>query len=682
MKYVSALPHEIEEIRHTEIELSDGTRLAARIWMPAGARTAPVPAVLEYIPYRKNDRTAARDSLMHPYFAGHGYASVRVDLRGSGDSEGVLADEYLQTELDDGVEVLRWIAAQEWCSGQVGMIGISWGGFNGLQLASMQPPELQAVVSVCSTDDRYVDDVHYMGGCMLGDNISWAAQMFAYNAMPPDPANVGDRWREMWLERLQANEPWLITWMEHQHRDAYWRHGSICEDWSKVTTPVLAASGWADGYSNAVFRLLKNLRGPKQGLIGPWSHKYPHIGQPGPAIGFLQECVRWWDHWLKGEPSGIMDEPVLRAWMQDSAPPGPRYKHRPGRWIGEAGWPSPRVETRALRLRSGYRLLPEETESGPDDSANPGDKPFISVKSPLTTGLFAGKWCSYSATPDLPHDQRQEDGGALVFNSDRLTEDIEILGAPELELAYEVDKPVAMVAVRISDIDEDDRATRITYGVRNLTHDETHADPQPITPGEVRHVRITLNDIAQRFPAGHRIRVAISTSYWPLAWPAPENAKLKVFTDDCRLSLPVRPPDPNDAAVSFEPAEAAPPHRLEQRGREEHNWHVIYDLAADRHQLVVTDDDGVKYLADADLFHGDAIEERYMSQADDYDSTRAQTVSRRSLQRDDWNCVTATRMTVTADVENFYLVAELDAWEGDKRIFSRNWDRAIPRRCV
>ena len=227
--------------------MQDGTRLAARIWLPVDAKERPVPAVLEYIPYRKRDFTRLRDSIMHPYVAGHGYGCIRVDLRGSGDSDGVLCDEYLQQELDDGIHVLRWIAAQPWCTGDVGMIGISWGGFNGLQIAAMSPPELKAIITVCSTDDRYADDIHHMGGCLLGDNLSWASVMFAYNAMPPDPAIVGNRWREMWRERLEGSGLWLERWLRHQRRDSYWKHGSICEDFAAVKCPVFAVSGWADG---------------------------------------------------------------------------------------------------------------------------------------------------------------------------------------------------------------------------------------------------------------------------------------------------------------------------------------------------------------------------------------------------------------------------------------------------
>jgi hypothetical protein len=281
MHTVRDFPHAVEEHENVWIEMADGARLAARIWLPEGAESAPVPAILEYIPYRKRDMTAVRDSLMHPYIAGHGYACVRVDLRGSGESDGVLTDEYLPQELDDGVAVIDWLARQPWCDGKVGMIGISWGGFNGLQIAGLRPPALQAVITACSTDDRYADDIHHMGGCLLGDNLSWASVMFAYNSLPPDPALVGERWRAMWLERLGGSGLWLDTWLGHQRRDGYWRHGSICEDFGAVQCPVYAVSGWADGYSNAVFRLLAGLDVPRKGLIGPWAHRYPHIGEPG-----------------------------------------------------------------------------------------------------------------------------------------------------------------------------------------------------------------------------------------------------------------------------------------------------------------------------------------------------------------------------------------------------------------
>ncbi|TMJ94192.1 MAG: CocE/NonD family hydrolase, partial [Actinobacteria bacterium] len=252
MRVKRDFPRAVRVIQHAWIPLSDGCRLAARIWLPEDAEEDPVPALLEYIPYRKNDATATRDARMHPYFAGHGYGAARVDLRGSGDSDGILLDEYLEQEQDDALEVIAWLAAQPWCTGRVGIIGKSWGGFNGLQIAARRPPELGAVVTVASTDDRYADDVHYMGGCLLGsDMLSWASAMLAFNARPPDPAVVGERWREQWLERLERTPPFVEAWLAHQRRDAYWRHGSVCEDYAMIECPVYAVGGWADAYTNA-----------------------------------------------------------------------------------------------------------------------------------------------------------------------------------------------------------------------------------------------------------------------------------------------------------------------------------------------------------------------------------------------------------------------------------------------
>ncbi len=673
LQVVTEAPRKVRSIENVWIPMTDGARLAARIWLPVDAESDPVPAVLEYIPYRKRDFTRLRDTIMHPYVAGHGYACVRVDLRGSGDSDGVLRDEYLQQELDDGVQVLRWIAAQPWCTGDVGMIGISWGGFNGLQIAAMDPPELKAIITACSTDDRYADDIHHMGGCLLGDNLSWASVMFSYNALPPDPAVVGECWREMWRQRLEASGLWLEQWLRHQRRDDYWKHGSICEDFSAVTCPVFAVSGWADGYSNAVFRLLASLDVPRKGLIGPWGHKYPHVGVPGPAIGFLQECLRWWDRWLKGMETGIMDEPMLRVWMQDSVPPTSSYSYRPGRWVGEPSWPSPRVKDRRFALVPG-RLAPD-----PMDIA---ETP-LRVQSPLTVGLLAGKWCSYSAGPDLAHDQRQEDGGALVFDSDPLEAPLEILGAPVAELELSSTKPIAMVAARLSDIAPDDKATRVTYGLLNLTHRDNSKNPDLLEPERRYRVRVTLNNIAQVFPEGHRIRLAISTSYWPLAWAPPAPVRLTVYSGASVFILPVRPPRPeNDDLPAFGPPVGASPEarRIVEPGH--HNWLVHRDLAADESTLEVINDHGVFHIDAIDLTICNRVLERYSSRGDDFTSLRGDVQSTRSLQRGDWRVRTETRTVLTSTETEFQIRADLDAFEGDKRVFCKSWDRRVPRDFV
>ncbi len=672
MQYVESFPCEVNTIENIWIPMSDGIRLAGRLWLPEGAEREAVPAILEYIPYRKRDFTRLRDTNHHHYYAGHGYAALRVDLRGSGDSEGLLTDEYLEQELSDGEEIISWLAKQPWCNGNLGIIGISWGGFNGLQIAARQPPALKAVISVASTDDRYADDVHYMGGCLLGDNLSWASVMFAYNSMPPDPEIVGDAWRDMWFERLEKSGLWLDTWLRHQQRDDYWKHGSICEDFSAIKVPVMTVSGWADGYTNAVFRLLERLDCPRLGLVGPWSHRYPHDGIPGPAIGFLQEVVRWWDYWLKGVDNGIMKEPMLRAYMLDSVPPTTSYIIRPGRWVSEQEWPSQSIKPEPYTL--GWRGIVPGFGHSPEV--------FETIQSPLSVGLFAGKWCSYSATPDLPHDQRQEDGGALVFDSEPLEEIMEVLGQPVVELVLSADKPVAMVAVRLSDIAPDDKVTRVTYGILNLCHRDNHENPEFLKPEQQYRVRVKLNDIAQTFPAGHRFRVAVSTSYWPLAWPPPEPVRLTILTGASQVIMPVRVAQIDNQARPFKEPEAARPPETRQLGTTERNWRVIRDLEEDLSTLEVVKDEGKVHIDEIDLTMEKYVLERYSYKGDDFSSVCGEVLTKRGLSRGDWKIKTVTRTVMHSDSENFYLRADLDAYESGFRVYCKSWDKTIPRKFV
>mgnify|MGYP006278754431 CR=1 FL=1 len=656
------------------IPMRDGTRLAAKLWVARSAHDRPVPTILEYIPYRRRDTKATRDHQIHGHFAAHGYASLRVDMRGSGDSEGVLTDEYLPLEMQDGFDILEWIAAQPWSDGRVGLFGLSWGGFNGLQLAALRPPQVGAVVTVCSSDDRYADDVHYMGGCLLTDNLSWASNMFGFNSSPPDPETVGPRWREMWLERLEGSGLWLETWLRHQHRDAYWKSGSVNEDYRAIEVPVMAASGWRDGYTNPVFRLMQNLRVPRRGIVGPWGHKYPHQGGPGPAIDFLGECLDWWDRWLKGIENGVEDEPMLRTWMME--PSSPLNANSPGRWVAEESWPSPRIEERHWRL-GGSRLL------DPSEEIRARDREAVSIQSPLSVGLFAGKWCSYAEETDLPWDQRQEDGGALLFDTAPLEEDVEILGAPEVELAIAADQPLAMVAVRLCDVAPTDRSARVSFGILNLTHRESHETPRPLEPGGVEHVRVTLNNIAQRFPKGHRIRLAVSSSYWPLAWPSPRPARLTIHPAESRLTLPVRPLRSEDARLrAFGPPQMAEAPQTTLLAPPEKRWNVELDLGSNRVMLnVVNNEARIRHDAHGLEIRRDA-RESYSYVNNDYATVRGEVEQVRSFRRGTWRVETVTRTTLTSTEESFLIRATLDAYEGDARVFAKSWDEEVPRDLV
>ncbi len=674
MRIVERFPHAIDEKENVWIPMPDGCRLAARLWLPRGAPDRPVPAVLEYIPYRKRDGTRERDEAMHRYFAGHGYAAVRVDLRGSGESDGLLLDEYLEQEQRDGVEVIHWIASQPWCDGRVGMIGKSWGGFNALQVAARRPEPLRAILTVCATDDRYADDAHYMGGCLLNENVIWGSILHTINALPPDPALVGDRWREKWRERIEGAPLYPEIWLRHPHRDAYWKQGSVCEQFDRIRCAVYAVSGWADGYTNAVPRLLAGLTCPRKGLVGPWAHVYPHEGIPGPAIGFLQEALRWWDHWLKEIDTGILDEPMYRVWMQDSAPPASSHSVRTGRWVAEVAWPSDRIEQRTLCLRP-YAL-----------TAKPGRARRIRFRSPLVTGLDAGSWCGFGDEGEMPGDQRADDGHSLVFDTKPLKRCLEILGAPVVRLHVAADAPAALLAVRLNDVAEDGSSSRVSYGLINLTHRKGHERALPLEPGRGSPVEVRLGDAAHSFQAGHRIRIAISTSYWPVAWPSPEMATVTLELGESTLTLPVRPPRAGDATLRpFDPPESAPASPVRDLGEFRSQRTIRRDLLTGQTRYVVgwdLDAEGEPDMArveEIDLETGHGVIETFTIREGDPLSARTEILHRCRMRRPGWSIRVDTRLDLSGTRDTFRLRAEVVGYEDDREAIRRAWDCAVPR---
>ena len=667
-----SLPYSVTVQDGFALTLACGTVLRGRLWLPQGA--GPVPCLLEYLPYRQRDGTRPRDDPMHGYIAGHGYACLRLDIRGTGDSSGEITDEYSLQEQLDGVEAIALIAALPWCDGQVAMTGISWGGFNALQIAARQPPALKTVLALGFTDDRYATDVHYIGGCLSKDNFDWSATMVASNDLPPDPATFGPLWREEWQRRWQANVPWAHHWFAHQRRDDYWRQGSVCEDYDAIRIPVYAASGWADNYSEAVPRLIAGLRGPRLGLVGPWAHSFPHDVSVQPAIGWLQEALRWLDHWLKGRETGIMSEPLLRVWMQEAVPPATCYHSRPGRWVGEVAWPSPRIRWQELHLHKGGLLAAQP-------APEPATPDVVSICSPLWVGLTAGEIGRYGDDADWPPDQRMDDGGSLVFTTAPLQDTTEIMGAARLTLRFASDKPLALVAVRLNAVAPDGASTRVTLGLLNLTHRFGHDAPVALTPGQMTEATVELDDIAQSFPAGHRMAVAVSTTYYPIAFPSPEPATLTLDLSQCRLHLPIRPPQASDARLrEFDPPEqaAAVPHR--------------YDTAPQTHPRRVTQEllSGL-YTVDFPRWtydlHLDDIGQRQTSsghvrhQVTEGDPLSALTTTEYTvtLHRPEGSYGHHSTGRLTCSASHFRLETEITLTEDGRQVFHRRFDESFPR---
>lgn len=664
-------PVDIVELDPIWIPLQDGTRLAATIRRPMDAERNPVPVILEYLPYRRRDGTVERDAITHTWFARHGYAAVRLDIRGTGDSDGLMRDEYLPQEQADAVEAIAWLARQPWCNGNVGMMGISWGGFNGLQIAARRPPALKAIITLCSTDDRYADDAHWMGGALVTNTMGWGSSFFQYLAQPPDPAIVGDRWRAMWQARLEHLHLPIAEWLAHQSYDDYWRQGSVREDYGAIEAAVYAIGGWADGYSNAVPRLIEHLRCPKKGLIGPWAHKYPHIATPRPAIDFLGEALRWWDHWLKGKDTGVMDEPVMQVWLQDSLRPAAVLAERPGRWVAFPQWPHPAIKEQV------WHLGPAGLSRGLQASGS------CILDSPLETGLTFGEWCPYSSNGELPADQRPDDGRSVVFESEPLEEPLEIVGAPLIDLAISVDDETALLSARLQDVHPDGASLNVSYGLLNVAQRGGSDDPRPFPAGSSETVRLKLNDIAHRFPVGHRIRIALSTAFWPIAWPAPRRRPVTLTTGRSRLTLPVLAegrslPAPRD----FGPFVAEDTDAVIVRISGGRTRKTREDPAT-RSVEVEVERAKSQYIVRAtgtEVTH--RTRETFFLTADEPNSARIENRSDWSLSRPGWDVRTRATVTLASTERSFELAASMEAYESETLVQSRHFAVSIPRRLV
>ncbi len=660
MQVIHDFPFQVREEPHVWIEMPDGIKLSARAWRPQTSE--PVPAILEYLPYRKRDGTAERDALTHPYLAGHGYTCVRVDMRGCGDSEGLFEDEYSPQELDDGVAVIEWLAGQDWCNGNVGMMGISWGGFNGLQIAALAPPALKAVASLCSTADRYADDIHYKGGIMLGENPAWAATVLGWFALPPDPQVVGDRWRDMWLHRLE-NTPCLAEiWTRHQNRDAYWEHGSVCQDYDAIKAAVLSVGGWHDGYRNTVSHLVENLSAPVKGLIGPWNHKYPHFAVPGPQIDFLGELLAWWDHWLKGEDNGADKLPDMRRWLMDGVPPAVQYDHRPGRWIVDAtGNPSDVLSLHLVGDALSDTMAPVGRQVLPD----------------LACGQMAGEYFPFGFGPgELPDDQQVDDLRSTCFDSNELDKPLDLVGAPKLRLKLTSNTAKAQIAVRLCDIHPNGESTLISHGFLNLRHRSGHRANVDVPVGSEIEVEVVLDQCAYRVPRGHKLRVALSTSYWPFVWPEAELTTLELH--EGTIALPVREPADRDE-WTFDPPKSASPREVEKLTEGHESKRIVRDVALRRTTQEIESDSGLLLDLRTRLVSGTKHWENFTIVDCDPTSASASFTWERHTSRGAWSVVVRADLEMTADADCFYIKSKLRAEEGEVEVFDKTWDVSVPR---
>lgn len=648
------------------ITVRDGVGLAADIYMPTNG-VGKFPALLEALPYRKDDLTASSHSEEYLRFASEGnFVVCRLDVRGTGSSHGVATDEYPLSELDDLADVINWLATQPWSNGRVGMFGYSYSGFNSLQAACTRPQALKAICAIYATDDRYTDDGHYMGGSLRAiDLVDYCHYMTACNLLPPVPAVFGDDWLEEWKMRFEKNQPWLLNWLEQQHDGPYWRHGSLRPDYERIECPTMIVAGWADGYRNNTFRTFEALKCEKSLLLGPWSHSSPSTSRPGPHIDLVAEMIVWFDRWLKNSDKAnkktLPSEPPIRIFVRHSTRPSPDLAMFNGEWRYEDTWPPKRLQTKVLTIAS----------SGVD---------VIATKSDV--GAAAWNSCAGGLPWGQPDDQREDDAWSLTYEWPVDEKSIEVIGHARVKLRLAVDQPVASLSVKLCDVFPDGTSALVTRGFLNLCHRESSTNPTALTPGKFEDINIEFEATSWVFPVGHKIRLSITGADWPNIWSPPQQFSLQVERQSLELNLsfvegqgagtpmfaPVIKPDKTQAIEST--TDTSLPTE----------WRVERDILR-RITTARTSYGGHSSIRDSgtadELYAGEVG----VSTVDPANSWVTAT-TRYELAWPEATCLIEARLQMNSDTETFQVTIEVDAKLDGVEFAKRQWKRVIPRRLL
>ena len=645
------------------IGMRDGARLAATLYLPPEddpELPEPRAALLEALPYRKDDLTAHYRPEYHRFADEFGYAVCRVDIRGTGSSEGSATGEYTAEELEDLTEVIAWLADRPWSNGNVGMFGTSWSGFNSLQVAMLRPPALKAICSIFASDDRYADDVHYYGGALKQlDLADWPTYMDAINVLPPDPRVCGEGWRDAWERRVAEYEPWLFGWLEHQRYDAFWKHGSLREDYGAIEAATMLVTGWADGYTNIALRGMANLNCPKRLLAGPWSHADVETSRPGPNLDLDREMARWWDRWLRGEDNGVDREPPIVVFVRRPVTPAADLEAYPGTWRFESEWPLDRGRERRFALAEAEAA---QAGDGPDRLEVRGD-----------VGWTA--WLSCAGLPPWGQavDQRPDEAFSLVYDWP-LEGELEILGAPVLRARVASSAPVAYLSARLCDVHPDGTSQLVTRGLLNLTHRDSREQPSPLEPGRAYDVTFELDVTSWVFEPGHGVRVDLAGTDWPNCWPPPAPLTLMIEREGSQLVLPIVDGPPPIAERPDLPASRRP----QAWDTDGVTWKVERDLIGNETRAVV----GYHNRSEADEV-APAIAERVGGvvgvSIDDPGRAWVSATARYELTWPGTVVATEVRSRIESDAEGYQVHLEIDAEEDGSVRWSRRFDRRFAR---
>jgi predicted acyl esterase len=651
-------PHKVRMVQEW-IPMLDGVRLSATLYMPGTAKPGEkFPALLEYLPYRKDDATAARDYPVHSWFAEHGYVSVRVDIRGFGASEGTPTErEYSEQEQLDGEQVIAWLAAQPWSTGKVGMFGISWGGFNSIQMAMRHPPALKAILAVDATEELFHDDIHYIDGMMHFDefelNMDLAPSMTGAPDYTLDEKVLGPRFE---------SEPWSLMYFKHQRDGQFW-HAPV-RSLSEIKIPCFLIGGLLDGYRDSIPRMFEQVKAPLKAIVGPWNHTFPNDAEPGPQIEWRDQALRWWDYWLKGRNTGVMEDTPLAIYMQDWHAPDPHLKNVPGKWRAEIGWPPRNVINTTLYLYDAHVL-----------STGPAKPAVHELRYVPSVGVEAGFWWG-----ELLSDQRPVDAFSLTYDSAALPKALTILGRPHALVDVSASVPLADWFARLSDVAPDGTVTQVTGAGVNGAQRESASEPKDLVPNQTYPLDIEMHLATWTFPAGHRIRLSVSNALWPMVWPTPYamTTSLQLGGDKgSRLTLPLVPPSMYSAPQFAPPEPSAERDDIKGEGfpwpgdwkteRDEVNAKTKVTWSGKSAETYPwgkeTDSEEITYLAD---------DNHPETSSADGECTIAMTLKEQTLT---WH----GHLSLSSDAMHFYYKYTRQLLKDGKEIRQKTWQETIDR---
>lgn len=715
-------PCPVSEIAHFIHVLKDGTEIALKIWLPCAKqdiltsfsmfgeentfkwtteiypgsnkhendKNISYPTILEYIPYGKDSTiTLKRDHNRHPWFCSHGFIDIRVDIRGSGASSGSYYDEYTEQELADAVELIEWLSLQPWSNGRVGMYGKSWGGFNGLQVSCKQPEALKTVITLYSTDDRFEDDVHYQGDCIVGDQmLSWASAMFAYNARPPHPRYFPDTssWENFWLTRLESSgNSFLTTWMQHQHKeDPYWMHGSVLKCENKIQCPVLVIGGHADGYSNAAYRMAATLNQDSRVVIGPWAHQWPDVSVAGPNIDHLGLCLKWWNYHLKDEEDeNVTSWPRLALYIRDSMKPDEIVGSPTGTWVKIDDWNN---RFNNFVKYSHFQTCPDDLVCfyfGPSMSLqfdrHLTSVPPVKLVPHALQGAGSGSW--FSIDSGFAEDQTVANQYSCCWTSHTLEKDIVFSGLGKMYVCLQAGASGKYaINVRVTDEFPSGESTLISRGCQNLCVSsdgwvtKIQADREIIAC-------VKLDGIGQKIKKGHKLNVAITPTCFPLLYPAIDNETLTVFPSKCQVVFQTADETILKDSFSFQPPK--PLLELPCNEIKAGFYSTQRSVNDGKYSFEIHEDSGVTIFPLMEFEYGENVKETYVTDEKVTCSNISAVRTNTSVfHLKDGNKIKANveaTMTMTGDKHCFKVKENLRVFIDNTKVFEKSFDNTIPR---